>query len=91
MQKQKTLAVRLLKFFISVGLLVLVVYLARIPIEVIPAFNTYAVNADKNNLHPGALYYSDVPVTLDSARHIREAVQSVDERHRQERLARIAK
>lgn len=79
---------RILRFVVAVFCLVLVVYLAQLPIRYIPAFNHYSKEADKHGLHPGALYYSDVPVTLDAEKHNRAAVKSVDDRHRQERMSR---
>lgn len=88
---QAPLSTRLMRLVLSVAALVLVIFLARYPIQMIPAFTTYSEAIDRNNLHPGALYYSDVPVTLDSERFTRNAVQAVDEQNRQERAARAAK
>lgn len=85
MQTQPSLPVRLLKLIAATAALALIVYLAQIPIQKIPAFKAYSEAADKYDLHPGALYYSDVPVTLDAERHLRAAVKSVDDQHLRER------
>lgn len=82
---------RLLRFLAAVGGLVLLVYLAQMPIRYIPAFNHYSTQADKYGLHPGALYYSDVPVTLDGERQTRAAINAVDEAHRRARAERAAR
>ena len=87
---QPALHIRLFRLAIGVAVLILVVFLARYPIKMIPAFNTYSEAVDKNGLHPGALYYSDVPVTLDSERYTRSAVKAVDDKHLQERASRNA-
>ncbi|MBQ9406406.1 MAG: hypothetical protein IJU37_06695 [Desulfovibrio sp.] len=40
-----------------------------------PAWQRYYQVQDDNDLHSGALYYSDVPVTLDSELKMRESVR----------------
>ena len=65
----------------------MIVYLAQIPVQKIPAFKTYSDGVDKYELVPGALYYTDVPVRFESEQHVRAAVKSVDDRHKLERAA----
>lgn len=41
-----------------------------------PAWQRYYQVQEENDLHSGALYYCDVPVTLESELHVREAVRA---------------
>lgn len=86
-ETQAGLGKRIFRLFVAIGVLVLVVYLARIPVRSIPAFKTYAEAVEQNNLVPGALYYSDVPVTLDAENRMRAAVRRVDDANRMKRAA----
>ncbi len=40
-----------------------------------PAWQRYYQVQEENDLHSGAVYYSDVPVTLDAELHVRESVR----------------
>ena len=68
------LATRVRSFVIAVAGLVAIIYLAQYPIRLIPAFNTYSEVVDKNDFNPGALYYTDVHVTADSAEFVKMAI-----------------
>lgn len=74
-QKFQPLSVRLLRFSIAICVLVGVVFFARYPIQIIPAFNEYSQVVDRTGFHPGALYYSDVPITMEAEKFVRSAVK----------------
>jgi hypothetical protein len=40
-----------------------------------PAWQRYYQVQEENDLHSGAVYYCDVPVTLESELHVRESVR----------------
>lgn len=40
-----------------------------------PAWQRFYQVQEENDLHSGAVYYCDVPVTLESELHVREAVR----------------
>lgn len=40
-----------------------------------PAWQRYDQVQEEHDIHSGAIYYSDVPVTLESELHVREAVR----------------
>lgn len=40
-----------------------------------PTLNNYLKTLDENDIHPGAIYYSDVPLTPESELANREAVK----------------
>lgn len=40
-----------------------------------PAWQRYYHVQEENDLHSGAVYYCDVPVTLESELHVRESVR----------------
>ena len=68
------LATRIRSLVVAVAGLVAIIYLAQYPIRLIPAFTTYSEVVDKNGFTPGALYYTDVHVTADSAEFVRMAI-----------------
>ena len=58
--------------FICIGFLMFVVpYLYSFS----PTLNRYLQTLDENDIHPGALYYTDVPLTPESELANREAVK----------------
>lgn len=69
------LGTRIRSLLFAVAGLVAVVYFAQFPIRLIPAFTTYSEVVDKNGFNPGALYYTDVHVTADSAEFVRMAIE----------------
>lgn len=74
------LATRIRSFVFAVAGLVAVIYFAQYPIQLIPAFTTYSEVVDKNGFNPGALYYTDVHVTADSAEFVKMAIdRAMDE------------
>lgn len=44
-----------------------------------PTLREYRQTLDKHDIHPGAIYYSDVPVTMDTELANREAVKKAIE------------
>ncbi|MBO4313494.1 MAG: hypothetical protein J5838_04305 [Desulfovibrio sp.] len=44
-------------------------------VSVCPNWQRYGAVQEENGLDSGALYYSDVPVTLASEEHVRQAVR----------------
>ncbi|MDL2314120.1 hypothetical protein LJC36_03970 [Desulfovibrio sp. OttesenSCG-928-C14] len=66
---------RLLRLGIGLLALYLIIFvLAPLPIKYFPPMRHYSEQADKYNIHPGALYYSDVPITPEAERNNRDAV-----------------
>jgi hypothetical protein len=58
--------------FICIGFLMFVVpYLYSFS----PTLNRYLQTLDENDIHPGAIYYTDVPLTPESELANREAVK----------------
>ena len=58
--------------FIAIGFLMFVVpYLYSFS----PTLNKYLQTLDENDIHPGAIYYTDVPLTPESELANREAVK----------------
>lgn len=58
--------------FICIGFLMFVVpYLYSFS----PTLNRYLKTLDENDIHPGAIYYTDVPLTPESELANREAVK----------------
>ena len=57
--------------FISVGFLMFIVPLLYSQCDTL---NNYLKTLDENDIHPGAIYYSDVPLTPESERANCEAV-----------------
>ena len=58
--------------FICIGFLMFVVpYLYSFS----PTLNNYLKTLDENDIHPGAIYYTDVPLTPESELANREAVK----------------
>ena len=62
--------------FICIGFLMFVVpYLYSFS----STLNNYLKTLDEHDIHPGAIYYSDVPVTMDTELANREAVKQAIE------------
>ena len=58
--------------FISIGFLMFIVpYLSSFS----PTLNNYLKTLDENDIHPGAIYYTDVPLTPESELANRMAVK----------------
>ncbi len=67
---------RLLRLAVALGCLWIVVFvLAPLAIEHFPPMRHYSQQADKYDLHPGALYYNDVPTTSAGEANSRQAVR----------------
>lgn len=47
-----------------------------------PAWQRYGEVQEEHGLHSGAIYYSDVPVTLQAEEHVRQAVRAGMEERR---------
>lgn len=72
--RELPLNIRIRRLCFAIALLAGIVYLAQFPITMIPAFQTYSTVVDQNGLHPGALYYTDVHVTGEAEKFVREAI-----------------
>lgn len=72
---------------LAVGLLVLAVLLSDIAFKKIPVLKGYSDVVNEHDLHPGALYYTDVPVTPGSEAMVREAVKAADQNRMAARAA----
>lgn len=53
------------------------VYLTPLFTQYFPNWTHFAKTADENNIEPGAIYYTNVPVTSDSEHANRAAVEKV--------------
>ena len=65
-------------FRLLIGLLILcgiIFMLAPLPIEHFGPMNHYVKHAEQNDIHPGALYYSDVPSTVEAEFNSRDTVR----------------
>lgn len=58
--------------FVSVGFLM---YGVPFLYDLSPTLRSYRETLDEHDIHPGAIYYSDVPVTMDTELANREAVK----------------
>ena len=58
--------------FVSVGFLMFVVPFLY---DLNPTLRAHRQTLDVHDIHPGAIYYSDVPVTMDTELANREAVK----------------
>lgn len=58
-------------------LYVFFVYITPLFTHYFPNWTHFAKTADENNIEPGAIYYTNVPVTSDSEHANREAVEKV--------------
>ncbi len=67
---------RFFRLFLALAALWLIVaVLAPWPLEHIPIFHAWSERAESLNLHPGSLYYTDLPVSGDAERNSRRAVR----------------
>ncbi len=71
-----TLAGRLLRLCIALALLWLVVYvLAPLPVEHFEPMRVFSRAAGENNITPGSLYYTDVPVSTEAEMSNRDTIR----------------
>lgn len=75
-QQNLSVTKRLVRFGIALALLWFVIYvLAPVPVSRLGPMRDYARIVDKVGVQPGALYYSDVPVTVDAEINNRSTVR----------------
>lgn len=75
-KKQKSVLHRWCSFFISLGILWIIIWgLAPLPIQHFGVMTKYVGAAKQNEIHPGALYYNDILVTREAEAATREAVR----------------
>ena len=70
------LARRMLRLVAAMAIFILVVFvLAPLPIKYFAPMAHYVKTAEQRDIHPGALYYSDVSVTRESEFNNRDTVR----------------
>ena len=73
---QSSLLARLARLGLGLLILWVVVYvLAPLPVEHFGPMQTFAKAARENNIHPGAVYYTDVPDSTAAEMHNRATVR----------------
>ena len=64
------------RLILALGVLALIMYvLAPLMIRTLPPLRDYAHVVNETGIMPGALYYSDVPQTVDSEFNNRDAIR----------------
>lgn len=70
------LAGRWFRFLAATGILLVIVFgLAPLPIRYFAPMTHYVENAERNGIHPGALYYTDVSVSRMAEYNSRDTVR----------------
>lgn len=74
--EEAPLAKRLGRFALALAIFWFIVYVvAPIPVKYFAPLHNYAEVVDRTGIQPGALYYSDVPQSLDSEVNNRDAIR----------------
>ncbi len=76
MEQQKSLARGLMQLIgVCFGIWLIIWHLTPILVDNIPALAHYGQVAKDNDIMTGALYYNDVPVTMDAERNNRDTIK----------------
>lgn len=74
-QPYVSLPVRLFRLFVAVGILVAIMYFTPYLVDAIGPLREYDRVVKETGITPGALYYNDVPQTVDGEFNNRDAIR----------------